>query len=117
MNMFAPCAAEEFARVLKKGGRMIHVYPREKHLFELKKAIYDTPYENDVETADFCGFRLISEKRLTYTFTMKSQDEIHKLFMMTPYYYKTSKEGQARAAALDSLSATADFAVAVYEKL
>lgn len=117
MNMFAPCAANEFARVLKKGGRMIQVYPREKHLFELKKAIYDTPYENDVETADFGGFRLISEKRLTYTFTLKNQNEIHELFMMTPYYYKTSKEGQARAAALTALSATADFAVAVYEKL
>lgn len=117
MNMFAPCAANEFARVLKKGGRMIHVYPREKHLFELKKAIYDTPYENDVETAVLDGFHLISEKRLTYTFDLKTQDEIHKLFMMTPYYYKTSKTGQERAAALTSLSTTADFAIAEYEKL
>lgn len=116
LNMFAPCAAEEYSRVLVPGGIMIHVYPREKHLFELKKAIYDTPYENDVETASFPGFRLINEDRLTYTFDMKSGEEIMRLFMMTPYYYKTSKEGQARAAALDRLSATADFAVAVYEK-
>lgn len=117
MNMFAPCASDEFSRVMRRGGTMVHVYPREKHLFELKRAIYDTPYENDVETADFSGFRLISEKRLTYRFVLKNQNEIHALFMMTPYYYKTSKEGQARAAALTCLDATADFAIAVYEKL
>lgn len=116
LNMFAPCAADEYSRVLSPGGIMIHVYPRERHLFELKEAIYDTPYENDVETAGFPGFRLINEERVTYKFDMKNQNEIRWLFMMTPYYYKTSKEGQARAAALERLSVTADFAVAVYEK-
>ena len=47
MPVFSPEADNEYLRVLKKGGIMLRVIPLEKHLFELKAAIYDTPYKNE----------------------------------------------------------------------
>ena len=42
--------------------------------------------------------------------------EIESLFKMTPYYYKTSAEGQARAAALSELETEVSFEVLCYRK-
>jgi 23S rRNA (guanine745-N1)-methyltransferase len=50
-NVFSPLAIEESARVLKQGGRFIMVIPDEEHLFELKAAVYDTPYKNKEQQA------------------------------------------------------------------
>lgn len=116
LNMFAPYAPAEFARVLAPGGVLVRTFPREKHLWELKQAIYDTPYENEIETVELPGFDLIREERVTYPLTLTSPEQIGALFRMTPYYYKTSKEGQARAAALERLTVTADFALIAYRK-
>ncbi|MBQ0010084.1 MAG: methyltransferase domain-containing protein [Ruminococcus sp.] len=116
LNMFAPYAPAEFARVLTSGGYLIRTFPREKHLWELKQAVYDTPYENEIETVELSGFDLIREERITYPLALTSPEQIGALFRMTPYYYKTSKEGQARAAALEQLTVTADFALITYRK-
>jgi hypothetical protein len=35
---------------------------------------------------------------------------------MTPYYYKTSREGQAKLRALDSLQTHAEFLLVVYTR-
>jgi len=35
---------------------------------------------------------------------------------MTPYYYKTSVEGQARAAALETLTTETSFEILLYRK-
>ena len=42
--------------------------------------------------------------------------EIMRLFEMTPYYYKTSAEGQARAAALRTLTTETSFEILLYRK-
>ena len=48
VTIFAP-VSKEIDRVLKDEGHFILVRPDERHLFELKEAIYDSPYLNEVE--------------------------------------------------------------------
>ena len=44
------------------------------------------------------------------------QADIHALFQMTPYYWKTPKAGAARLAALDTLTARISFRIHIFQK-
>lgn len=116
VNIFAPCAYPEFARVLKDDGVLIKAVPLSEHLFELKAALYDKPYKNKPELCDDVLFEKVSEKELKYTFKLSSQQQIYELFTMTPYFYKTSRKDAEKLLSLESLEATAHFAVEVYKK-
>ena len=116
LNLFAPYDAEEFSRVLKTDGILIRVFPRERHLWELKTAVYDVPYENEIDTFALDGFTLLEKKEITFPLFLDQQEYIDTLFKMTPYYYKTSREGQAKLRALDRLETHAEFFLTVYRK-
>lgn len=45
-----------------------------------------------------------------------SGEDLKDLFQMTPYYWKTPKEGAARLAELDGLDITADFRIHVFRR-
>ena len=115
-NIFSPFCREEFHRVLKSGGIVIDVIPAERHLYELKAAIYDTPYENRVKPTELEGFSFLEKREVTTVFTLSSQEEIHDLVLMTPYFYRTGKAGHERLASLDSMEVTASFYLLIYRK-
>ena len=117
INTFSPLALEETLRVLKRGGVFIMVIPGENHLFELKAAIYKTPYKNTVEDSALSGFELLSEESLTYSMSLDSPEAIRSLFMMTPYAYRTRPEDRKKVEALEKLDSTADFRIFVYRKV
>lgn len=116
LNLFAPYDAAEFARVLKPNGILIRAFPGERHLWELKEAIYDTPYKNVIDTLELPDFTLCSQNDLRFSIKLTASEQIEALFKMTPYYYKTSREGQAKLAALQTLHTNAEFIVAEYRK-
>ena len=116
VNIFSPLAIEETKRVLSKNGKFIMAIPGRRHLFGLKAAIYDNPYENRPEGTSLEGFRLIKEERLFYEAELVGQKMINSLFMMTPYAYRTSAEGRRKVASLESLKTEIEFIVLVYEK-
>lgn len=115
-NVFSPICEKEFARVLVPGGHFVAVYPAACHLFGLKKILYENPYENEDKTFELEGFEIENRKRLSYYFTLNSNDLIQSLFIMTPYYYKTPIEGSQRLAACDRLTTEADFWVITYRR-
>lgn len=115
-NIFSPLAIDEIKRVLRSGGHFIIAYPAERHLFGLKAVLYDNPYENKPENTALDGFTLVEEKKVDYTATLRTADEIHNLFMMTPYAYRTPKEGRERLSRLDTLSTELSFRVITYKK-
>ena len=117
ITMFAPYAGEEFRRVLRPGGRMIMAIPSEEHLWELKQAVYDTPYRNEVKGYELEGFDFLGSERVTFNMELSSQEDIQSLFSMTPYYYRTGKAEQERLAALLSLTVKADFEVLTYRTI
>ena len=116
LNIFSPLAREEFLRVLKPGGVLLRVWPLEKHLWELKTLIYDAPYPNKPADPACAGFTLSETRELRYPIRLGSPEEIQALFEMTPYYYKTSRADQQKAATARELTVTLEFGVGVYRK-
>lgn len=116
LNLFAPYDAAEFSRVLKKDGTLIRVFPRERHLWELKCAVYDTPYENEIDTLALAGFTLVGKTPVTFDLHLKNTEEISSLFKMTPYYYKTSREDQKKLENLETLDTHGEFLILEYKK-
>ena len=117
ISCFAPVSNDEYARVLKKGGRLIIVSPTERHLFGLKAMLYDKPYENEPNVYALNKFSLIRTERLEYEGELKSSDEIMALFTMTPYYYKTSAEAVEKLKTINTLKTELGFEIRIYEKL
>lgn len=116
LNIFAPCCESEFSRVLRPGGVLIRGVPTERHLWGLKSAVYAEPYLNSPPEEELGGFELAARRDVTYNITLKSQSDIHNLFMMTPYYYKTGQRDQEKLEALLSLETELGFAVLIYRK-
>lgn len=116
-DLFSPCAWEEYRRVIRPGGAMLLVIPGEDHLWELKQAVYTAPYKNEVKGFGLEGFRLCSQREVRQTIRLNNQEDIADLFCMTPYYYKTSRESQARLFALTELTTRTTFELLLYEKM
>lgn len=115
-SLFAPYCGEEFLRVLKPDGVLIMVIPSERHLWELKEAVYDEPYLNEVKDYALEGFELKENIEVTGEIRLKSKEDIQNLFSMTPYYYKTGEEGHKRLEALEELTTEIGFEILVYGK-
>ena len=116
LNCFSPLAIEEFRRVLRPGGHFLYVVPAADHLWELKQVLYDQPYPNEEKETPYEGFTYDAILPVEDTITLPSQADIHALFQMTPYYWKTPKSGSERLAALDRLTTRISFRVHVFTK-
>lgn len=117
LTMFAPYCKEEYLRVLKSDGIMIMAIPSVNHLWELKKAVYDTPYRNDVKPYELDGFSYIGTEHINFTMKIDNKADIQSLFSMTPYYYRTGKSEQERLNNLEYLETQADFEILTYKKI
>lgn len=116
VNCFSPLAAEEFARVVRPGGRFAYVVPGPRHLWELKKVLYDSPYENGEAAAVYPGFVYEDILPVETVFTLPDGGSIMDLFSMTPYAWKTPKSGVDRLERLDHLDVTAQFRIHVFTR-
>ena len=114
-DRFSPFAREEFLRVLRPGGRMIYVVPGAEHLYQMKAVLYAEPYKNPVQEVAYEGFRPIGEREARGTITVPAS-QLEALFAMTPYYWKTPRDGAARLAALPELTTEIAFRFLVFEK-
>ena len=116
-NVFAPFAGKEYLRCLRAGGVLLHVSPDERHLWELKKAVYEKPYLNDAAAPEQDGLELCREKSLKFRINMGKNSEIKSLFMMTPYAHKTSPQDIGRLDGIEQLSVEAEFIIRTYKKI
>lgn len=116
LNIFSPLAAEEYWRVLKPGGLLLRAVPLERHLWELKAAVYDRPYPNPPEDPVLPGFRLQEKREIRTVIRLEEPEDIRSLFRMTPYYYKTSAADQAKLDRLTNLETTLEFGLLSYQK-
>lgn len=116
VSMFAPICMEEFSRVLKPGGCLVFAVSSTRHLWGLKAAIYDEPYENVKEDHQYEGFVFEQKHKVQEMIHLPCQEDIANLFTMTPYYYKSSVKTSQRVAALTELDTLLDVDVLVYRK-
>ena len=115
-EIFSPYSETEFLRVLKPGGCLFEVIPGARHLYGLKAAVYDKPYENEVAEFSRAGYTLLESLHLQNEITLQTAADIRNLFLMTPYYYKTGKAEQARLHDLQTLTTETEFYILVYRK-
>ncbi len=116
IHLFAPFCEKEFLRVIKPGGYLISVCPGAKHLWEMKAALYEKPYENEENSPDLPGFSLEKAINAVSYITLTDNNDIESLFKMTPYYYHTSAQDKAKLLSLDKLTTCVDFYIRIYRK-
>lgn len=110
IHLFAPFNAQEFARVLKTDGRLYSVTPGREHLIEIKQAVYDNPYFNEEKTAECSCLSAVGSRRVKTKVTVDG-DDLHTLFAMTPYYYRTSESDRKKLNNYDKMDVTLDFVI------
>ncbi|USF25713.1 23S rRNA (guanine(745)-N(1))-methyltransferase [Firmicutes bacterium ASF500] len=116
-NIFSPLAIDEFARVLRPGGLFCYAVPSPRHLWQMKAVLYKEPYENPVKREDYPGFVWREVREIRYTAALDAGADILALFHMTPYAWKTPREGVARLEALDRLRCEIGFDLHLYQKI
>ncbi|MEO3153974.1 methyltransferase domain-containing protein [Ruminococcus bicirculans (ex Wegman et al. 2014)] len=113
---FAPVSNDEYARVLKDGGKLVVVSPSPRHLFELKEVLYEKPYENKPNVYGLNKFDESEEMIFEYPVVLESHEDIFNLFTMTPYYYKTSAEAVEKLKKVNRLELTCGFSIRTFTK-
>lgn len=116
VNIFAPCAEDEYSRILKDGGYLFVVGAGKDHLMGLKEAIYDNTYEN-AERADLPkNMEHVKKVNIKYDTCVEGNENIKALFSMTPYYWRTSESDKAKLTGLETLITPVDFEINIYRK-
>ena len=116
INLFAPCAEEEFKRVLKPGGILIVAGAGEDHLFGLKKAVYDQPYKNDPRNDLPTSMTHVESYKVRFEIELSDKEDRMNLFAMTPYFYRTSRKDAEKLENADRLVTEVEFDIEVYRK-
>ncbi len=116
--MFSRLAQEEYSRVLKDDGILVVVSTGEDHLLDMKRVLYDEVrmeyYRPEVDLKE--EFQLKETKNVKYRTLVEGGKDIMSLFEMTPYKWRTPKEGVERLAALAELDVTIDVNIDVFVK-
>ena len=116
LNCFSPMAQEEFRRVLSPGGVLLYVVPGPRHLWELKEILYNSPYPNPDETVLYGGFTHLEIYPLEFPLRLPCREDVEALFHMTPYTWKTPREGADRLRTLSELAVRAQFRVHIFRR-
>lgn len=114
LSVFAPIAGREAERVLRRNGILIAAVAGERHLYQLKEAIYDSVHLND-DRADLPDRSLLAEKRsVSYMCRIEEHEDIIRLFGMTPYRFRTSESSMRALNELKSLNVEISVELYVY---
>ena len=81
----------------------------------MKEILYPKPYENEEKDVEYAGFRLVGTKCVSRRMEL-SAATLENLFAMTPYFWRSPREGAEALRARDALSVTAAFRICIYEK-
>lgn len=119
LSIFSPVTPNEAARVLSVGGLLIIAAPGERHLWQLREALYESvrPHQAEKwfdELADH--FEFIEEKRAHFDVVLDRNEQLLNLLKMTPHYWRAPRERRAQVEALSSFSTEADFRMLCFKK-
>lgn len=115
-NIFAPTPLDEIKRILMKDGIYLRVTPHIKHLYEFKQALYKEAYVNEIEVIEDNDLELINRIQVDDTIKITNNKDIQALFMMTPYYWKSSIETSNIVKAMNEIETTISFDIQIYKR-
>lgn len=118
LAMFTKIFGKEYSRVLTRDGILVVVSPNKNHLIELKEVVYDNvrleSYDPMVDLDD--EFYHFSHNNINYKKTLTTSKNIMDLFNMTPYRWRSPREGIQRLEAQKKLEITVDINIDIYKK-
>ncbi|WP_455205427.1 putative RNA methyltransferase [Kaarinaea lacus] len=109
-----------FLNILKSGGKVILVEPGSDHLQELREIIYTTVKKTQPPSLSYAkklGFSMVDSQRLQFKTGSINRRQITNLLLMTPHFYRASKEGRAAAGDVQKLDLTVDVVFRTLEKI
>ena len=116
VNIFAPCAEEEYSRILSQKGHLIVVGAGENHLMGLKEALYESTYANSARADMPKNMTLVEKTVSSFEIEVNGQEDIASLFLMTPYYWRTKESDKEKLLTIDTLNTKIEFEISVYKK-
>ncbi len=108
-----------FKKILKPGGKVILVEPGPDHLKELRETIYPEVKKSQPQDLSYLeekGFSLLDRQPLQFKTGVINNEQINHLLLMTPHFYRATKEGREAAVNLKELDLTVDVVFRVLQK-
>ena len=115
VRIYAPCKAEELARVVKPGGWVITVTPGPRHLLELKGLIYDEVHLHAPHSEQLAGFALKQAQSVAYEMTLQGSEAV-ALLQMTPFAWRAKPEVWETLAAQTEFRCQTDFSIHCWQR-
>lgn len=113
--VFSLLCEEEFARVLRPGGRVVEVTSGTQHLIELKQIIYDDVFEQHKRPKPMRGILKEISCELKRFRMELSGNQLVDLLTMTPHTMRVRPEKRDLLASASSLLLTVEYYVRVLE--
>lgn len=115
VRIYAPCKAEELARVVKPGGWVITVTPGPRHLMELKGLIYDDVRLHAPHSEQLAGFTLTQAQSVGYEMTLQGSEAV-ALLQMTPFAWRAKPEVWETLATCAEFRCQTDFSIHCWQR-
>ena len=110
---------EGFHQILKACGKVILVEPGPDHLKELREIIYTEVKKTDPPDLSYLeetGFTMLDRQPLQFRTGVINNEQINNLLIMTPHFYRATKQGREAAANVQELDVTVDVVFRTLEK-
>ncbi|ELW1648347.1 23S rRNA (guanine(745)-N(1))-methyltransferase [Enterobacter oligotrophicus] len=115
VRIYAPCKAEELARVVKPGGWVITVTPGPRHLMELKGLIYDEVRLHAPHSEQLSDFSLRQAQSVAYEMKLKGEEAV-ALLQMTPFAWRAKPEVWKTLATQSEFRCQTDFSIHCWQR-
>lgn len=116
IDMFGFADFAAFARVLKPGGLLLRVQAADQHLLELRQIIYPEIRSRATSATVPPAFTRSNGTALSYTIDGLGQAAIGELLLMTPHFFRASRQAKAQVAALQEFNLTVDVVIDILQK-
>lgn len=108
-----------FNKILKADGKVVLVEPGPDHLKEMREVIYTEVRKTvppDISCIEKTGFSMVDRQQLQFKTGAVNNEQINNLLVMTPHFYRATKEGREAAGILQKLDLTVDVVFRTLEK-
>lgn len=113
--IFAPRDEQEFKRILKPSGKLLVAAPGPRHLYSLRKFIYDSPDIIGQKGTIEEGFKLLEHKIVSYSITINDKEDIFNLFNMTPYSRHADADTENKLKTTQEFTTEVEINIRVYQ--
>lgn len=115
LRIYAPCKAQELARVVKDRGYVLTVTPGPRHLMQFKALIYQDVKLHDETPEEMAGFELVEQHSLNYALRLNSEESA-ALLQMTPFAWRARPEVWGMLATTSWFDCETDFRLRLWQR-